>query len=353
MALWPRRSCACAWIAFLFFAACADDDDPPAPQPDAGLDAATPDAATPDAATPDAGVDPIPGLTIDNYPDVDGSTSTFPLALVIACELLGLDWEWQPGLGSEGEAGIWPMPRTPDEEVLAAAVLQHIVHNKTHEAYLNLIGGAADLILVASPPSPDERTAAEDAGVTLAWQPLARDGLVIVANEANAVEDLSTEDIQGIFAGDVTRWSEVGGQNVAIHPYVRPVNSGSQQLFEAIVMQGRPMGDWPEDRQVQGMGALIDRIATDPLAIGYSVYYFVTFQYRAEGYRILSVDGTSPTADTLGDESYPFVAPVLVVTREDLDPAGLAAQLRDWLLTAAGQRVVGFSGYVPVVQPTE
>ena len=321
------------------------DDRGPAPVVDGGPVDGSVDSSTPEV---DAGPALLEDVTIESYPLEDGSTSTLPLARAIACELLGLSFKWQPGLGSEGEAEIVPDAKTSEEQDLADKIMARIVHNKTHQAYLNVVDGVADLITVANPPSPEERAYATQRAVTLSCEPLALDALVVVVNASNTVTGLTTGQIQKIFMGQITNWSEVGGAPGEIHPYVRPTNSGSQQLMNEIVMQGLPMGAWPPDREIAFMGGLIDKISTDPQAIGYSVYYWVTYQYPQPGYSVIAVDGVNPAAQTIGDRSYPFTANVWMVTRSDLPPTSLAHQLHDWLLTGAGQDVVSRSGYVPI-----
>lgn len=291
-----------------------------------------------------------PAVSIETYPRVDGSTSTLPLARVIACELLGVPYRWEPAAGEEGEAVIVPYGSTPEQQSLATSIAERIVHNRTHDAYVNLVAGRADLILVANPPSDEERAYASARAVTLELRPVALDALVVLVNSANPVTGLSAEQVRRIFMGQTTRWSDVGGGADEIHPYVRPHNSGSQQLMDAIVMQGQVMPTWPVDRTVAYMGGLIDRIKTDPLAIGYSVYYFVTYQYPGAGYRALAMDGVAPDATTIASRRYPFVAEVWAVTRSDLAGTAPARRFRDWLLTSDGQRVVGRSGYVPATR---
>lgn len=350
-----RRSYA-AWrvacIALAISPGCDGDAGPdagPGSDADVGTDAAIGEDASTDAGRLDAGDRPtLATMSIDEYPAVDGSTSTLPLARLVACELFGLGYRWEPGRGSEGESEIVPVATTAEEAALAEAILGRIVFNRTHQAYLNLVDGTADLITVANPPSPDERAYADAHGVTLRWEPIGLDALVIVINEANPVTGLTTDQIQRIYAAEITNWRAVGGNDEDIHPYVRPENSGSQQLFETIVMQGHAMADWPEDRRPSYMGALIDNIRSDPQSIGYSVYYWVTYQYPSTGYVVLPVDGVPPTAATIGSHQYPFASEVWVVTRADLDGQSLAGQLHDWLLAPGGQGAVGRSGYVPV-----
>ena len=287
-----------------------------------------------------------PQVTIDDYPKIDGSTSTLPLARVIACELLGLNFEWVPGIGAEGAAEIVAVPKTVDQGQLADAVNQKIVHNQTHQAYLNLVDATADLILVANPPSADETAYAQTAGVTLKWDPVALDALVMLVNSSNPVATLTKDQIRGIFMAQITSWNAVGGGAGQIDPYVRPINSGSQQLFNAVVMAGLTMPTWPPDQTPTMMGGLLDAVAFDSNSIGYSVYYYVTYQRPTQGAKIIAVDGVMPTAETIGTRVYPFTAPVLVVIRENLDPNSLAYQMRQWLLSPDGQAVVAKSGYV-------
>lgn len=320
--------------------------------PGCGDNQAAVDAAPDAPPAADAGVDAPsdvarPAVTLATYPRIDGSTSTLPMARVIACELFGLGYRWQPDIGPEGTAEIVPVATSPEQQQLADALMAMVVHNRTHEAYLNLIAGQADLILVANPPSPEEVAAADAAGVSLDARPVALDALVILVNAGNWIRGLTADQIRGIYTASFTDWAQVGGPPGPIQPYVRPVNSGSQQLFDAIVMSDLTMPTWPEDRQIRFMGGLVDKIATDPAAIGYSVHYFVTYQYFVPGFRVLPVAGVPAAAGTIATGQYPFVAPVLLVTRTDLDPTSVAAQLRRWLLAPDGQRVVARSGYVP------
>jgi len=292
-------------------------------------------------------------FTTDNYPLVDGSTSLLPLARVIACELFGLSYESVAGIGDEGISEIVPQSSSGQELELADWIKAHIVHNKTHQAYLNLVDGAVDLILVANPPSPEEAAYAAAAGVSLDQREIGLDALVMLANQINPVSTLTDDQIRAIFLGEITSWSSVTAFIGNIHPFVRPTNSGSQQLMDAIVMQGQTIPTWPEGapqggvtRSVGTMGGLVMSVKFDAQALGYSVYYYVTHQYPPGGFHLVAVNGIWPTALTIATRMYPFTAPVWVIVRKDLDPASTAYRMRDWLLTPEGQDVVARSGYV-------
>lgn len=344
------------WIAgFLLLAGCSAENVVRTEDTthDAWVDVAIPDIPTWDLSGVDAPVVSAPVVTLETYPRVDGSTSNLPLARLIACELLGVPWRWEygpfTGESQSTEKTVAPAPENAEQQVLADGILAKIQHTKTHQSYVNLIDGTRDLILVASDPSTEEQAYAVEKGVTLDWTPLALDALVFVDNLQNTVTGLTTDQILSIFLGEITNWKNVGGPDQGILPYVRPANSGSQELMQDLVLKDRTMPAWPEDQVVAGMGGLIDEIKSGPWAIGYSVYYYVTYQYSIGGMRILAVDGVLPNALTLADGSYPHVAPVYIVTRSDLDPASTAGQLRAWLLAPGGQAAVARSGYVPIL----
>jgi phosphate transport system substrate-binding protein len=113
-------------------------------------------------------------------------------------------------------------------------------HHGTHSAYLNLINGEADLILVARSPSMMEFELAQLSGVEFDIRPVALDAFVFIANENNPVDGLSLDEIQRIYTGELTNWDQVGGPEGEIHPYQRDEQSGSQQLMLSLVMKGLP-----------------------------------------------------------------------------------------------------------------
>jgi ABC-type phosphate transport system substrate-binding protein len=119
--------------------------------------------------------------------------------------------------------------------------------------------------------------------------------------------------------------------------------------MEALVLQGDPMPDWPDELEVHVMGVLVDVVATDTTGIGYSVYFYTENQYPNPWVKRLGNECVRPTKSTIATGSFPFVSTTYVVTRSDLDPTSPAAAMRDWLLTDEGTLVVERSGYVPYV----
>lgn len=219
-------------------------------------------------------------------------------------------------------------------------------HTGTNPAYLNLIAGKADLILVARAPSEDELKAARGQGVEFDVRPFALDAFVFLVNVQNPVENLGIENVRGIYTGKIKDWSALGGKGT-IKAYQRDRNSGSQELMEALVMKGAPTIQAPDMIMPTMIGA-VNAIRDDPLGIGYSVYYYATFMLPDERVKLVGVNGVKPTSDTIARRAYPLTAEVYAVMRKGTAKESTAALLRDWFLTDEGQAAVAASGYVSI-----
>jgi len=293
----------------------------------------------------DAGQSEELSYTIDNYPNVDGSTSTEPLQVLIACKLLGVDYHWTDHF--DGSNRLKADESAPETVEIADYINRNIIHRGTHGSYVNLIENGADLILVARQPSQDESDLARSNGVEMEIQAVALDAFVFVFNIGNPVEGLTTEQIQDIYTGVTVNWSEVGGNTADINPYQRDRNSGSQELMEALVMKDLEIIDAP-DMILEGMMGPINVISTDENGIGYSVYFYEQFMAPNEQLKPVAIDGVMPNFENIKARAYPYTTEVYAAVRNDVDESSPAYGLWRWLLTAQGQDAVRESGYVPI-----
>ena len=298
-------------------------------------------------------------LTPETYPRVDNSTSAQPLQMLCACRILGADPVWQRGpiytelrLAASALARAGLSSEEHRQRVrLADAINHHIPVSGTHGAYVNLIRGVADAVLVARAPSEDEISLAKAKGLGLDVEPVALDAFIFIANAENPVADLTTDAIRKIYSGKIRNWREVGGPAAELKALQRNRNSGSQELMEKLVMRGiRPI-DGKAMMTLKGMGGPFNRISRDKWALGYSVFFYERRMATAEGVKLVAVDGVLPTSATIRDRSYPYVTEVYVATREDLPVGSPAAAFRKWLVSPEGQSVVAESGYVPIGLP--
>lgn len=292
-----------------------------------------------------------------DYPSVDGSTAEDPLTKLVACRILGASCSWSAQTTENLERSMIPDADVPEA---AAAIITAIPHSGTHGAYVNLIEGSTDLIIVARAPSPDEKDAASQAGVTLDLQPIGMDAFVFLANVKNPITSLSTDQIRDIYTGKLTTWDQVGvtidpsAASESIHAYQRDRNSGSQELMDSLIMKGTPMIDAPQ-MITTSMTGPFNMIGGNPfegggdvLGLGYTVYYYAAQMFPHQYVKMIGVNGVVPTSDSIASRSYPLTAEVYVVVRKDTPSDSTAIALRDWLLTDEGQKVVAESGYVPI-----
>ncbi len=262
-------------------------------------------------------------LSKEDYPKVDGATAMRPMSVEIAKSVLNMTNE-------EAET--------------------FIVHNTTAKAYENLINKKTDLIFV-SEPSDDILNQAKNAGVEFEMVGIGRDGFVFVENKENKIDNLTIEQIQNIYTGKITNWSEVGGENAQIVAYQREKNSGSQNLMEKMVMKGLKMMEVPQSLELTNMSGLIDKIASyenSKNSIGYSIYLYAKEQYVKDSIKFLSINGVYPSDETIADGSYPLSKIVYAIYRKDEPQDSNTRKLVDWLKTEEGQKTVEAGGYVPL-----
>jgi phosphate transport system substrate-binding protein len=301
-------------------------------------------------------------LSADDYPRIDGSTSTQPLGMLVACRLTGTSFAWDSGL-FDRTLRLLPtlepyrpderlvLPEGPVEEPVMPATLHDALaaanaHSGTHGSYVAILDGDVRLSLVAREPSDDELALAQERGLDLRTVPVARDAFVFLRHRDNPVADLTVEQIRAIFSGGLTSWSELGGPERPIKPYVRNRNSGSQVKMERLVMAGLPMVAAPDLQVTLTMIGPFNAIRLDADGIGYSVHYYERYMAGSREVVTLSVEGVAPSRETIRDGSYRFVTKVYAAHLTDLPADSSEARIRDWMLTPEGQAVVDESGYV-------
>ena len=225
----------------------------------------------------------------------------------------------------------------------------------TVDAYQRLIQGDADVIFAAA-PSQGQLDMAAQAGVELHLTPIGREAFVFFVNSKNPVEGLTVEEIQGIYTGQITNWSQLGGKNQSIRPFQRQDNSGSQSALLRL-MEGLPLIEPEQEDRVGDMGGIIRDVAdyrNYANAIGFSFRFYASEMEANDQIRLLALDDVAPTKETIRDGSYPISDSFYAVTAaptgqpdpRESDPQ-LDAFLR-WILSEQGQRIIEASGYVGI-----
>ena len=271
-------------------------------------------------------LEPIGLFSPEEFPKLDGSTACIPLMAQMMADTTGIDLEVaQSGISVSTTAYAWEnFGLYPDEDYTAKM-----------------------LVVYEAPDYVKEEL--QEAGAQLEQKPIGRDALVFIVNENNPVQSLTRQQLKDIYAGKITNWKDVGGDDLAIVPFQRGEDSGSQTLFRKLLIQGGELMDPPTELAPAAMGELVDSIAAynnSANAIGFSVYYYIDQMYSKPGLRLLAVDGVTPGNDTIASESYPLCNEFYAVIHGNAAPDSPQRKVYDWLSTDEGRRCIDTAGYV-------
>ena len=193
--------------------------------------------------------------------------------------------------------------------------------------------GRCDIGLSSRDLKDEEKTAGLNGTV------LAYDGIAVIVNPENPVADLSVETIAKIYTGEITNWSEVGGNDAEIVLIGREAGSGTRDGFESIT----DTEDACQYRQeLTSTGDVITTVAQNPGAIGYASVASVKDTVKA-----LKVDGVAPTEDTIKDGSYVVQRPFVLVTKTDAELSDAAQKFFDYITSAGANEIISAAGVVP------
>jgi phosphate transport system substrate-binding protein len=166
---------------------------------------------------------------------------------------------------------------------------------------------------------------------------IARDGLAVVVHRMNPVNELSSQQIQMLFLGQVGNWKEVGGESEPIRLIMREEGSGTREAFVNLVMDKARVSR--KALVQESNGAVKELVKNDPAAIGYMSLGLVGAELK-----VLSVDGIRPTVSEVSAGRYRLSRPFLFVVKADLRLE--AKQFIDFVLSAEGQRLLEMEGLV-------
>ena len=179
---------------------------------------------------------------------------------------------------------------------------------------------------------------AEELEAGLSGNILAYDGIAIIVNPENPVSDLSLETIAKIYTGEITNWSEVGGNDAEIVLIGREAGSGTRDGFESITNTE----DACKYRQeLTSTGDVITTVSQNPGAIGYASVASVKDSVKA-----LAVDGVAPTEGTIKDGSYVVQRPFVLVTKTDAKLSEAAQKFFDYITSSDANEIIAAAGVV-------
>lgn len=258
-------------------------------------------------------------FTEEDYPRIDGSTVTLPLAEAFKANFICSDIK----------------------EI-------ELIHNNTYNAYENLINEETDLILVTY-PSEEEKELVKQSNVELEMVPIAKDAFVFFVNKENPVNNLSLEQVKDIYSGEIKNWKDVGGNNEKIIAYQRPENTVSQLGMTSLVMKNKKMINSLTEMITQNKSEIVDVISdynNEKTAIGYSYLYYYKTIYTSDKMKLLSIDEIEPSYENIKNKLYDIQTVYYAVIRKEETEDSNARKLLNAMKSERGQTVVKEAGYV-------
>lgn len=203
-----------------------------------------------------------------------------------------------------------------------------------------IIDSTAQIGMSSRRAKPTEASAALAKGVTLKPTIVAFDGIGVIVNAANPVSNLTKRQVEQIFTGDITDWSQVGGTPGKISIYTRNTSSGTYADFKELAMKKRDYAG--SSQKMAGNEQIAAEVAKNPSGIGYVGLAYL----HSPGVKVASIDGATPSEETVIAKTYPYARPTFYYTNGE--PTGEAAKFVEFTLSDEGQQVVRKVGFVPV-----
>jgi phosphate transport system substrate-binding protein len=200
--------------------------------------------------------------------------------------------------------------------------------------------GTAQIGMSSRRAKPTEMSAASAKGVTMKPLIVCYDGMAVIVNENNPVNELTARQVEQIFTGDMTDWSAVGGTPGKFSIYTRNTSSGTYQDWKDLAMKRRDYAS--SSQKMAGNEQIASEVAKNPNGIGYVGLAYI----KAPGIKVVSIAGIMPSKETVISKKYPYARPNFYYTNGE--PSGEAAKFIEFTLSEEGQKVVEQVGFVPV-----
>lgn len=172
----------------------------------------------------------------------------------------------------------------------------------------------------------------------LAETVLAYDGIAVIVNTKNRVYELSLEELSKIYTGEITNWSELSGNDAEIVVIGREAGSGTRDGFESIT---GTKDACVYRQELTSTGDVITTVSQNPDAIGYASLASI-----GESVKVLSIDGVTPSEDTVKDGTYKVQRPFVLVTKKDKALSETAQKFFDYATSKEAAEVIAKAGAV-------
>lgn len=205
----------------------------------------------------------------------------------------------------------------------------------------SLIDGTCDIGNSSRPIKDVEIKMAQEKGIEIYENIIARDAIAVIVNPKNDINGLTLAQIKDIYTGKISNWSEVGGSPQVIVVVSRDSASGTFEAFNELALHKEKLR--PDALLQASNAAVATTVANTPGAIGY-----VGLGYLTDRVKAIKVNDVLPSKETVNKELYPLARPLFMYTNGK--PEGMIKEFIDFVLSAEGQKLVEENGYISVSQ---
>ncbi len=202
-----------------------------------------------------------------------------------------------------------------------------------------LIDGTTDIATSSRAAKDKEVASGKKKGVTLTGHKVALDGIVPVVHPSMKIDNITMEHLRDIYNGKIKSWRELGGPNRPISVVSRDTSSGTYEVWEEKVLKKDKVR--ADALLVASNGQAVQTVAQNKYALGY-----IGIGYIDKSIKVLTVNGTKATEDTVRKGFWPVARPLFMYTNGK--PKGKTATFINFLLSKEGQKIVNEVKYVSI-----
>lgn len=203
-----------------------------------------------------------------------------------------------------------------------------------------LRAGQCDIAAASRAVLDQEKELAVESGLEMNEHLLGSYSVAVVVNAANAVANLTKEQVHAIFTGKITNWKDVGGADAEIHIYARDPISGTHLGFKEAAMNNDAYAAHP--KLLASYAGIVKAVGKDAGGIGYSSINHA----NASGAKAVSIEGVEASTATVHGGKYPYARTLRFYTNKNKE-SDVAKEFIQFALSTRGQEIVSEMGFTP------